>query len=235
MDARTGRDAGADDGAARFAAELRDLKRRGCHVLVAGRVGDAVRARQTRNLLGSPRLPRYRILALVDGELAEARTYLPGNLDRDAPNVSVLDFATPVRSGAAAAPAAVQTPGEGVHAPGDELFALRTALDREIADGLSTVGRVPGRLRVGVLTLGILLDTYGVERTRAFAAALGRSIRAASGLGHCQLPLEYDAAETRALQSAFDVRVDLRHRDGRPPEQRWRLTSTDRTTEWMLL
>ncbi|MFC7156676.1 hypothetical protein ACFQPA_14625 [Halomarina halobia] len=237
MDARAVRGDGEDE-AARFAAELTDLKRRGCHLLVTGIVSDAVRARQTRNLMGSPRFPRCRLLALVDGDLSRARTYLPGNLDAQSPRVSVLDFSTTRASGGTVGETTSpwpSTPGGDASVPGDELSVLRMAIEREIVDGLPAAGPVPGRLRVGVLTLGALLDTYGVERIRSFVGALGRSVRAASGMGHCQLPLAPDAAETEALLPAFDARVDLRHRDGWPPEQRWYLTTSGETTEWMLL
>ncbi|MFC6837625.1 DUF7504 family protein [Halomarina ordinaria] len=235
MDTGTARGGNLDgDG---IAAELAELKREGCHLLVTGVVSDAVRARQTRNLFGSPRERRRRILALVSTDLAGAKTYLPGDIDVDDEDVALLDFSTTVRStvGTETSGPSWTTGPASPAAPGDGLVALRGALERELVDAVSTTERTPGRIRVGVLTLGVLLDEYGLDRTRGFVTSLGRAVRTAGGMGHCHLPLAPDATETEALVSAFDARIDLRHRDGRPPEQRWHLTESDSTTDWMLL
>lgn len=212
-----------------IAATLRRLKREGATLLVTGEVGAAVRAQQTRRLLGSPREERARLLALADE--SAAANYLPAPVAPTDDRVTVVEHDASVRSGAAAS--AEPLPRE---ATADPLADFHAATLAGIAAERDAHGPfAPAELRVGLVGLGTLVDRHGLDRTGRAVRSLGETVTGHRGMYHCHLAGPADAAEATALEPAFDARIDLRHRGGLPPEQRWSFLDSGESTEWMLL
>ncbi|MFC5972022.1 hypothetical protein ACFPYI_11840 [Halomarina salina] len=218
-----------DGGSPAVAATLQRLKREGASLLVTGEVGRAVRAQQTRRLLGSPSEERARVLALADD--SSPSQYLPHPVTPTDDRVTVVEHADPLRSGATASaePAPLNA---SVDPLADFHAATLAAID---AEGDAPGAFAPAELRVGLVGLGTLTDRYGPERCGRVVRSLGAAVREHRGMYHCHVAGPTAAPTVRTLQSAFDARIDLRQRDGLPPEQRWSFIDSDESTEWMLL
>lgn len=212
-----------------IAGTLDRLKRQGSRLLVTGVVGADVRAAQTRRLLGSPDEQRTRILALADG--SSPSSFLPDSVTPTDDRVHVVEHADTVRSGATAS--AEPLPPGGLD---DPLSTFHTRLLRTIRNECDAVdGFEPAELRVAVVGLGTLVDRDGFDRVARLVRSLGDAVVDHRGMFHCHVAGPASAPELSALSPSFDARIDLRHRDRLPPEQRWSITETGESTEWMLL
>ncbi|MFD1513682.1 DUF7504 family protein [Halomarina rubra] len=226
---------GGDGGSPRFAAALRRLKREGARLLVTGEVNAAVHARQTRLLLGSPREERVRVLALVGG--SSPSRFLPDGVAPTDDDVAVVTHGD-TRSTAAdvSSTDADVSPSSAGEFPTDRLDGFSAAVQSAVDCQRTVHGPLsPAELRVGVVGAGGLLDGTGVDRVTRTLDALGECVVDRRGMFHCHVSGPVDAPETAALGAAFDARIDLRQRDGLPPEQRWTLPALDESSEWMLL
>jgi hypothetical protein len=219
---------GGGDGPA-LAATLRRLKRSGARLLVTGAAGGAVRARQTRRLLGSTDERRARVLALADESSPSA--FLPDPLDATDERVAVVEHGDGVRSAAAASAEPLPPRPEA-----DALAAFHAAVIDAIADDRHANGPYdPATLRVGVVGAGSLVDRYGLDRTERALRSLGDRVVDRRGMYHCHLAGRPDGPTATRLAPSFDARIDLRHRDGLPPEQRWSFPGSGESTGWTLL
>lgn len=213
-----------------FTATLRRLKREGARVLVTGEVSTAVRARQTCRLLGSTREERVRVLALADG--ADPSAYLPSPIGANGDRVTVVSHDDTTRAVASASAEPLPPRDPTTDSLGAFYAATRAAIDdHRVAHGPFDAAE----LRVGVVGLGALFDRYESDRVSKAARALGDTVTDHRGMYHCHVAGPAETPATAALTPAFDARVDLRQRDGLPPEQRWTLAATDESSEWMLL
>ncbi|MWG34185.1 DUF7504 family protein [Halomarina oriensis] len=227
MDEST-RDDGED--ASTVVETLQRLKRAGSRLLVTGSVSAAVRAQQTRHLLGSPEEDRARILALADDSSPSA--HLPEGPPTAADRVAVVEHRGDVRS-ATVARAEPLPPRETAT---DSMAAFyEDVLAAVAADRRANGAPAPATLRVGVVGGGALVDRHGLDRSERMLRSLGDTVVADRGMFHCHVAAASDAAVVDALLPSFDVHVELRHREGLPPEQRWSFPETDERTEWMLL
>ncbi|SDM00331.1 hypothetical protein SAMN04487949_0460 [Halogranum gelatinilyticum] len=206
---------------------LSRLKRRGCALLVTGCVGDDVSARLTRRLLGSPAEQRRRLLVLSGADADRVATRLPPGVAASDPDVRVVDVTATDRSTAVDTPRGAPSDASGPSA----IEVLQVFTDA--VDALDDGDLDPSELRVAFDPLCPLLgrDDEASARFLRVATAL---VRDATGMGHFHLPVADDSPRIDALGHWFDARIELRHRDGLAPEQRWHLPEYG-TTPWVRL
>lgn len=228
-----GRETIQDRGA--FAATLMDLKRRGCCVLVTGPVNEQTRAAQSRRLFGQSDTTRQRVLTLTDATPTAAARYLPADIAPTHATVTMLDYTDQVRI--VADTVTHGTPPSSEATTSDEsatLGDLGALLYDPIKNALRTDALNPGELRLGIATLGILLDTDGLAATQAFIRAVRADILDVHGMGHFHLPGSPESESVAALRPLIDIHIELRQSDCLP-EHRWHLLETGESTSWLRL
>lgn len=209
-----------EDSPHEFAQYLRDLKGRGCNLLVTGDVPDAVAARATRTLFGRGRR-RFRVLALLD-TTGRIRDSLPESDDR----LWIVERANETGRDSAS------TSHDGSMEMDDDLDTLRRAIGTVVDSHESTFGELdPAELRVGV-DLSLEDDSVKIARFLRRTTQLVTEFR---GMGHYHLPTADDDPLVETLSPLFDARIELRRMPGRPPEQRWHVPKFDKTTIWVRL
>jgi hypothetical protein len=186
------------------AGALRALKRRGCLVLLTGRTPPATSRRALRRALGSPRVPRRRVVVLADPAPEAPDPSADGSADAygAVPDARVVHAGDVVD---AAAPGGLDVVLDRLDAALDETDADAGA-DAD-AEGSS---RSPARLRVVVDAATPLVDAWGVEAVGAFLADLGDVARSARGIAAARLDLDDADPVTADLAAASDVRIELR-------------------------
>ncbi|RBI64080.1 hypothetical protein DMJ13_06185 [halophilic archaeon] len=214
-----------------FHAWLRELKERGSNLLVTGDVPDTVSATASRTLFGRG-TDRYRTLALVDRTVAAPESRLPDDASVDDSTTWIVDQRNCERS----IPADATSVTSNLEPPerndvGQLCEELRTAIGffEERADGLD-----PARLRVGVDSLSPLVQR-DLAATKRHLRTLTATVRGVDGMAHYHLRVPDDEDVVAALTPLFDVRIELRKRPGRNPEQRWHVPELDATTMWVEL
>lgn len=224
---RTG-DASRGDGERTLGDVLSRLKRRGCALLITGCVGEGVSARLTRRLLGSPAEQRRRLLVLSGADPDRVATRLPPGVAATDADVRVVDVTTAGRS-TAVDRRSRRTPSDTPSpAPEHVLRAFTDALDT-LDDG----DLDPAELRVAFDPLCPLL-AQDDEATARFLRVATALVRDATGMGHFHFPVADDSPRVESVAHWFDARIELRHRDGLDPEQRWHLPDYG-TTPWVRL
>lgn len=218
-----------------FASELMRLKRRGCCVLVTGRVSDRVRAAQSRQLFGEIDESRQRVLALTDAAPADTSRYLPDGIPPTHQNVTVLDYTEMVRAGV------TDTPPPSTDTQSDSHFrsegsdhkrGLATTLRASVGPAIRNDSVAPGELRFGIATLGALISADGLSPTQAFVRAVRTDVLSMHGMGHFHLPGVPDTDTLNALRSVTDIHLELRESQRHGPEHRWHLLEANYSTDW---
>ncbi|EFW92683.1 hypothetical protein ZOD2009_07434 [Haladaptatus paucihalophilus DX253] len=224
---------GGDD-SPKFHDVLSDLKRRGCNILVTGRVSETTTNRTTMQLLGASTEERKRILVLTDTVARYANSKLPGGTNADDPDVWVIDWGDDERA-ASRSMAAPSQPGVTVSSE-ESLRELRgdivTAVSffDEWADGLST-----SELRLSFDSLIKPLEQCEQETVEQFLRTVTALVRGVSGMAHYHLPVPDSNSVVQELTPLFDARVELRQTNGLVPEQRWHIPEYGQTTNWVRL
>lgn len=208
-----------------FRDVLAALKRNGCNLLVTGAVSGDVTARATRKLLGTPTEPRERVLALTDSVVEQPVTHLPGSLYPHHDGVEILDYRDVGRSTSTAERSDGGTPRT--------LDAIREELCATVAR--RGHGTTPAQLRLGVVSLGPLLDRYDADAVEQFIDTLSETVLDTRGMAHYHLRLPDDSPAVDELVPLFDARIQLRQLDGMIPEQRWHVPGEDADTDWVTL
>lgn len=215
-----------------FVAALGDLKHAGSLLLVTGNVAESVRARQARHLFGDQSVTHERVLVVTDTTHAQASDYLPDGVRFDGSDVHFIDYRVALRSEAFME---LETGGEDArpvaNGPVDISETIHETIERIRTqhDPLA-----PGELRVGISTLSVLLDEYGVEATESFVRSIATPIHDVHGMGFCYLPVPADDPAIGSLKPAFDAHIELRiHSDG--VDHRWHLLDNDLSSGWMPL
>jgi hypothetical protein len=212
----------------RFTAALDGLKQSGCVVLVTGVVDETVRAAASRRLFGTPQLPRQRVVVHVDDTALQPASYLPHGITSDNTSVQLCDWDSLMQG--------ESEETEDVHEIPTDLVVCSDRLGEIIEDSEPTSDEfAPGEIRVGVLTLSVIVEEYGRTATETFLTSFGQRVRSHHGLLHCHLPMESESATALALANTVDIHVHLRDQDGSLPEQRWYLCETDCCSKWMPL
>lgn len=215
-----------------FASTLQQLKQNGCTLLVVGRVPDFVYKAVCRKVMGdSTHAMRRRLFIATDREVATACTLLSTVVSQvDPTTVQVLSVASETRHATTPAqPSQTAIPID--HITGTDLADLGIAISEAIAD-FEDQGLAPAELRVCLDSLAPLVDRGDRDTLFRFLDLLNTRIRGVGGMGQVYLDVERDRELVYLLESVFDAVIELRMRDG-DPEQRWHLTETDITSEWL--
>ncbi|MFC5969747.1 hypothetical protein ACFPYI_00240 [Halomarina salina] len=219
---------------------LRDLKRRGCSVLVTGAVPFETRAAMSRRLFGVPDERRFRLLAVTNSVGLPVARYLPDGLGARDDAVTVVDFADELRGGVAA------SSGDTGTATGssptvrtddaDRVASLGTSLSSAVATVADRVDTfAPGELRVGVASLSGPYDEEEADRVRTTLGSMVEDVVDHRGMVHCHLLGEADGRTANGLMPSFDVRIELRDRGTGTPEHRWVVPEQSVRTAWVPL
>lgn len=218
-----------------FTTTLMGLKRRGCCVLVTGQVSERVRAAQSRRLFGEGDQSRQRVLTLTDATPDLDAQYLPESITPAHSSVNELDYTNVVRNIADTANPSVGSPAPAVNSEvAGSMAGLGALLYDSVGEAVRNDQLRPGELRLGIATLCVLLDTDGLQATKAFIRTIRSDILSVRGMGHFHLPGSPDSATLAALESLIDIHIELRESNGNP-EHRWHLLETDHSTDWLAL
>lgn len=146
-----------------FATELMGLKRRGCCVLVTGHVNEQVRAAQSRRLFGQSDKSRRRALLLTDATPSHTSQYLPDGIPPTHSTVTTLDYTEEVRDLTDTDNPTFQ-PSSADTSSGESatLTGLGALLYDPVSDAVQTGSLNPGEFRLGIATLGVLIDRKSV-------------------------------------------------------------------------
>ncbi len=215
------------DSPVEFTSYLAELKQRGCNLLVTGEVCERATRQATRRLLGSAAERRRRVLVLTDHAGSDGGAYLPHGVDPDDEDVAVIPWNTGARS-AATVQVTLTDQDADLADLRDEIRSTIARLDAA-ADGFA-----PAELRLGVVTVGLLLDRYDRDDVRDLLDAVTARVRNVHGMGHYHLPVPDDADAVAALDDLFDARIELRRSDAVTTEQRWHVPEYG-TTTWVTL
>lgn len=209
-----------------FQSFLGALKRHGCNLLVTGEAGDEAFAAMSRRLLGTSTEERVRLLALTNGMSYDAARLLPGDVGVDDPRVRILDHGIPTRfvEADSALPASTQS----------DLMEFQEEIRGAIEEFEDDAGGLePAELRVGMVSLCPLVDTYGVDAVAEFARTVGSKVLRVRGMAHYRLSIADDEPLVRELDPEFDARIEVQSANGHPPVHRWHVTEYDLTTPWV--
>lgn len=239
MSARSGEEWHTDEVASgqEFAAALDDLKHTGCFLLVTGDVDDPVRIKQTQHLFGDPAIDRERVLVLTNTTRTRYSDYLPHGMAPDHPSVHLVDYREPLRSDTVTETRvgkAGRSPDASEQVQTDGLDDL----NETITDTIAPIRERPmplaaSELRVCLTDLSVLLDRYGVAATTSFVRTVGKTVRAARGMGFCYLSVANDDPVIGPLSSQFDVHIELRESVADPARHRWYLPDYELASEWI--
>jgi hypothetical protein len=235
-------DAPPDDFTA-FLSLLNELKATGCNLLVVGDAPRELFTRASENLLGDAESIRHRVVAVTDATPESIAERLPHPEETPRPlgeTARILNHAGAPRSVASAASADAPAELAGVqetHVADPELQGLQSELVETIEDVVSEAGELrPSDLRVGVDSLGPLVDHYGEDAVRRCLSMVGGHVRKHNGMAHYVLAEEYDSERVQSLLSNVDAVIELRAVDpvehDHDAQQRWHVPRRELVTEW---
>jgi hypothetical protein len=202
----------------RFASTLRQLKRRGCLLLVTGRASDATVERAGDRFLGASIPERRRLVVLADPDAEDMWSDRLSTTD-------VVDWRRPPaldggRRGLGPGPTPItgSGPGPGGDAgagggPAD-LRALRGRIVDVVADCEAESRLDAAEFRVVVDSVDELVDREGTDAVVRFAAAVGAVVRGVHGIAALRVRRDDDRI-LEALDPIADARIEVR--DGTPP------------------
>jgi len=221
----------ADD--ASFRDGLDRLKQNGSALLVVGDVPDECYAEASHRMLGDTDHAARRRVVVVDEDTP------PGLANRlSAPTASangslhLISHDSTARNAVESAPT-VTSDARTTHVPADDLESVGEAVLSAIDEG-ETGTFDPAELRLGVDTVGTLLDAGDEFPVFRLVDFLARRVRTLGGMAHFRLARSRDAYHTRLLEPLFDAVVELRLNGGMV-EQRWELLADDIHSEWIPL
>ncbi|WP_227354927.1 DUF7504 family protein [Haladaptatus salinisoli] len=214
-----------------FREVLADFKRRGCNILVTGRVSETTTNRTTIQLLGASTEERKRVLVLADATARYAGAKLPAGTRTDDADVWIIDWGNDERAASSRPTPTVPGPNASAEVGLRDLRSdIVTAVSffDEWADGLA-----PSELRLSFDSLVKPLERYDRDTVEQFLRIVTALVRGVRGMAHYHLPLPDDDALVRELSPLFDARIEVKQGDGLVPKQRWHVPEYDRTTNWV--
>lgn len=110
-----------------------------------------------------------------------------------------------------------------------------SALAGNAADAITRVSpetAAPVALRVCVDALDTFVEAHSERTAFRLCHVLNGLVRERRGMLHAHLPRPAESSTVRLFEPLFDVRVDLRTREGRV-EQRWTVLEDDLATDWL--
>ncbi|WP_435177714.1 DUF7504 family protein [Halorussus sp. AFM4] len=232
--------------AERFRDVLAELRADGCNLLVVGDAPRRLFTAASAGLLGGPDETRYRLLAITDASSRSVVERLPdpeavpGSL---AETTEVVNHAAPPRSVAEEAGRPEAPPLSDISEPSvadPELAGLQADLAEAMAAFDCHAGGLdPGQLRVGVDSVGALVEHYDEDVVRRCLRVVTGYVSDYDAMGHYVLTEPYGSDRADRFADEFDAVVELRAVDaaGRDhgAEERWHVPSRDLTTDWLPL
>lgn len=222
---------------------LDEYKQTGCTLLLVGDVPDDVLNTVSGNLLGDPELqPRTRVFGLFDRSEQTVHDRLDHAGYGRTPTrvVTTTDTARhtchpEADGGTTSSPSDTYIPDRSLevsHATADDLTAVATMLDNQIADANSNYDA--SELRVCIDSLRPVLDTYATAAVDSFLDTMTSAITERRGMGHFVLPVSRTHDAVTQISDHFDILVPLRSANG-TAEQRWEFPAEGRETDWLEL
>lgn len=224
-----------------FSAELAELKRGGCTLLVASDAPGHGTA--CERLLGAPELDRSHVFLST---AVDVPTILTRHHPRrtDPGSFAVVDATSDTRSTTtttSAAPTGPTATTEWYERAPDHLdlaavyTTTKAAIDRVAADADG-----PGELRVCLDRLDTYIDattagTIAETELFRFLHLLCGAIRRVDGMGHVHVSASADDDVLGTIEPLFDATVEIETTAGQHARQRWHLHSSGRETGWFQL
>lgn len=215
---------------AAFTQALASLKRRGSNLLVVGATSGQTHGEACNRLLGESSANRSRVFVSTDEHCGAADRHVHSDGD------TLVEYAATTRGAAAAQPSTAGPSGPSLSGTAttqtvDDLPSLGTAVGEAI-DAAGGDALAPAELRLCFDSLTPLLEEHDESTVFRFLHALTSEVRAVNGMGHYHLPVAFDNRMVRTLRPLFDAVVEVRSQGDRS-QQRWHLSETDITTDWL--
>ncbi|WP_135828633.1 DUF7504 family protein [Halorussus halobius] len=238
-----GRSGERDDGG-EFRDVLRELKADGCNLLVVGDAPRRLFTEASASLLGGTDERRYRLLAVTDASARSVVERLPtadGASEPPAETTEIINHASPPRS-------VVEAGGGSGRESVGELSERRVidpqlgGLQAELAEAMATFDRragglAPAQLRVGVDSLGALLEHYDRGVVERCLQVVTGYVSDYDAMGHYVLMEPFETERVQSLVERFDAVIELRPVDsagrGHHAEERWHVPSRGLATDWL--
>lgn len=226
-----------------FLSLLNELKATGCSLLVVGDAPREVFTRASSNLLGDTESIRHRVVAVTDATPESIAERLPDPDETPRPlseTARILNHSGAPRSVSADSGSDVTGDLAGIdetRIADPELQGLQAGLVDAIGEVASEATNLrPADLRVGVDSLGPLVDHYGEDAVRRCLRRVGGHVRHYNGMGHYVLAKEYDSEAVKSLLPDMDAAIELRAVDpvehDHDAQQRWHVPDRELVTEW---
>ena len=245
-DGGAGDDGTPSDDEARFLDVLEQLKVDGCNLLVVGDAPRQLFTEASAGLLGGTDETRYRLLAITDASSRSVVERLPDPEETPgtlAETTEVVNHASPPRS-------VVEADGSPEAPPLTDISERRVVdpqlagLQADLAEAMAAFDRRaggldPAQLRVGVDSVGALVENYDADVVRRCLRVVTGYVRDYDAMGHYVLTEPYGSDRAERLAGEFDAVVEIRAVDGAKrdhhAEERWHVPSHDLTTDWLPL
>lgn len=225
-----------------FSAMLQEFRDDGCNILVTGTDELTDTAEATRIFMGAPNKERYRLLAFtaLDSIPTNVDRFLPGDVTATDDSVTVVDRRTVARN------ATTDTPGDtaGIGpTPADastpetnlSLATFQTGISTRLAAIEETASSfAPASLRLSLIYLHGLVESYGIDRVTQFCRVIAAQVRGLAGMAYYHLGTTPPNPWVDEFRPVFDARIDLARRHG-DLFQKWRVHEYDYETDWVPL
>ncbi|MFW6382891.1 MAG: DUF7504 family protein, partial [Haloferacaceae archaeon] len=103
-----------------------------------------------------------------------------------------------------------------------------------LSDCLSGRELEPAQLRLGLDSVGPLMDHYPTPTVTEFVADVTAAVREARGMGHFHVAAPDERAREFPFATEFDARIELNQIEARPARQRIHIPGVG-TSQWMLV
>jgi hypothetical protein len=228
-----------------FLSLLNELKATGCNLLLVGDARPELFTRASASLLGDAESLRYRLLAVTDASPRSVTDRLPEGAESPRPLAETTKLVNH-----AVTPRSVASTTEGVPTEFGEIPEVRVAdpqlegLESALVEGVEEFARDtaelrPATLRVGVDSVGTLLDHHGEDVVRRCLRNVGSRVRDHDAMAHYVLRDEYDSERVQSLADEVDAIIEIRsvnpERHGHDAQQRWHVPSRDLSIDWVRL
>lgn len=228
-----------------FLSLLNELKATGCNLLVVGDARPELFTRASASLFGDPESLRYRLLAVTDASPQSVTERLPDPDETPRPlaeTTKIVNHAVMPRSVAAKPTNAPVDVGEipETRVADPQLEGLQSALVEGIEGFARHTDELrPSTLRVGVDSLGTLLDHHDEAVVRRCLRMVGAHARAHDAMAHYVLRDAYDNERVQSLADEVDAVIEIRSVNpdayGHDAQQRWHVPNRDLTVGWLRL
>lgn len=217
------------DGRIRIESELGRLKRTGGNILLTGDVPEDIFDQISVRLFGDQSLTRTPVIAHYgkDAEIAQRRL---SEGDTPTDRAHTITYEGDARSATQMQTSLPnQTANSFVTGTFEEFQSTIQDMIAELENQKN--GFDPAELRFCFDSLRLLLEEEGLETTNQFLTAVTKKVDDVEGLGHYIHQETYDSSAVQAVQSEFDLAIELRI-NSNGVEQRLHLNGTNHTTKW---